>query len=350
MDRSEFRESTKANVPASAMHEIDVRRRRRYDALVARQLPDWAKNRFGNQFRDALFSLHCARLSVRCPDVFGSSVEEDPARDYHAHDNEKRCASRLLRLMRLCTYHAELEGAWKTIASTPIVGKPYSNALLDEQAVTSLVLYLIDDIAQRFEHLPKHTPATRKRSLGAVVKAVDALLEAMHASPEADLLAGTWLADYFGLKNVEMRASAGERLYRSDLLLPARFAIKPHKHERTSDEVESPAAPAWTQWPSADQYAWLSNELEETTLAKLLSSYRSEIAWLIEEKAPIAQPGRADKGFLPFFIRALSNVMHMLYSTPLDNTVALLASAVMNLSEPLSRDDVRAYTKKPGKN
>jgi hypothetical protein len=71
----------------------------------------------------------------------------------------------------------------------------------------------------------------------------------------------------------------------------------------------------------------------------------------IEEQHPpeIKQPGRAKSGIKAFLVRRLSDHMKWYYGQPFDEAVARIVSLVLDLPTPLTRDDVRPYTKRTGK-
>ena len=103
------------------------------------------------------------------------------------------------------------------------------------------------------------------------------------------------------------------------------------------------------QWPVSEKYEWLHDEISVTGMPELLTFYRDGLTNLAQEQPEIPQPGRPHGGLQPFLIRSLSSVMRRIYGQPLDDTVALLVYATLDLPEHLTRDTIRKYLKIPVK-
>jgi hypothetical protein len=167
-----------------------------------------------------------------------------------------------------------------------------------------VVMNAINEIVEKFEVLPKRTPSARKASLSSAAGVIGDLLSKIEEDPEV-----------FDMANDTL-----------DLYLWTRGLVKKPISSTASSAVA-----------------------ERATLVDLLKFFGARIDDLVVEKPPIAHPGRNDKGLQPYLIRELSKLMNMYFNKPMDSTVALLVSAILNLPDALSRDSVRPYTKGHGK-
>lgn len=333
-------------VPSLDNSAREIRRLSRYGALATKSLPEWTPEPIRRSYRETLFLLHIARRRRRSPNAFDVPLVEDPAREAHASSHEQQCEADLALVTRLCTY-VQMKSVWETIAATPVIyPNPYRRSSYGDESV-ELVLSMILNVKRRFDGLAKRTPTARKKSLAGVRKAVQALVRAIEDDPEAVTVSRTFLADYFGSKNIDMRRDFDDAPSYFELCFP-RTAIVPYDEYRIEalDEME---VPTWKHWPASDKYVWLNDVVQTSTLSTLLQAYDAEIELTSKEQPAIAQPGRADRGLQPFLIREISGIAHTLFGKPLDDKVALIVSAIMDLPTPLTRDGIRPYKKAAGK-
>ncbi|AIP31533.1 hypothetical protein DR64_1347 [Paraburkholderia xenovorans LB400] len=326
---------TASNVPPGTNSNADDRRteraRRRYDRLAARYLPAWAPDPLVLRFHERLQDLAFARFERR---AWGGN---------ESSSKESWYAAALERTARLSTYHADMRSVWETLKTTP--ANPGYNISRDGDKNISLLLLMLDGIVGRFHSAPKLPPAARKRSLARVVEAGTKLLEAIEAAPETRSIFRSALGDYIGqLYLAEREASAEQEIpgYGWFLMLSDRQPT--YLREPGQD-----ANASWSSWTAAERNVWMLDTVAELSLTEPLRLALQRVEQLRQRAPAVAQPGRQDSGLLPFLVRELSATMRMIYGRPLHNAVALLVSAIANLQNPLSRDDIRPYLRQTRK-
>ena len=319
------------------------RQYRRYRRIAERHLPKWAPAGVRLSFISALSTLSGARRARRNADTFDDdtpSIYVELQR-YHAEQHTYAKAE-IACLVRLCTYSNEMQKVWRTISTMPAQG-------CEDPAFT--ICDQISFTLGRFAQIPKRLPAQRKKSLLRVAKAVDDLLKAVESDSEAQYFFEGALIEYLVSQNLRMRSDSGEVISGREARDPSwafnRTIFEPLHTEFMDDSPHS--LKPWGQWPVSEKYEWLHDEISVSGMPELLTFYRDGLTNLAQEQPEIPQPGRPDGGLQPFLIRSLSSVMRRIYGQPLDDTVALLVSATLDLPEPLTRDTIRQYLKIPGK-
>lgn len=287
------------------------RRQRRYRSLAKKHLPGWAIDDFLPCVENELSLLNAARVRVRRLEAKTDASHVIRASVKAAIELEKRSRIRLERIARLCTYSEEMEAVWTTIKATPIAEPGFLRDDVRGNRVIPTIVSFLDDIVEKFDAHPKRTNAQRKKSLLAIGKTIDGLLKQLQDDPEAAREAGRAFDAYLFICGLE---------------LPMLRSMDPDAREVLIFDTDE-------------------------AFYRQLRLVRDSIVQLADRASPVAtaHPGRADSGFTPYLIRELSGVMKKLFDKPLDRTVAILASTVLNLPEPLGRDDVRPYTKTNGK-
>ncbi|ALF88555.1 hypothetical protein RSUY_22280 [Ralstonia solanacearum] len=312
------------------------RRYRRYHKIAARHLPEWAPSGVTLSLIQAMLNLRNVRCAKR-------NIHENDDGTQSTHAEHLRYAeAEIARLVRLCAYSNEMQKAWRTISTMPARG--------GGDPAFSICSKISSTLGQ-FGDLPKRLPAQRKKSLSRVAKAVDDLLEAIESESEAQDSLEIALIEYLGGQNLKMRSDDGEEIGVDESLDPFR-ALSPAiiPCDDTEGLEDSPhCSKPWHEWSSFDRYGWLHDEVSMTGMAELLIFCRDRINALAQEPPKILQPGRPDGGLQPFLIRSLSNWMKRIYGQPLDDSVALLVSATLDLPEPLTREAIRPYLKGTGK-
>ena len=260
-----------------------------------------------------------------------------------AHAEHLRYAeAELPRLVRLCTYSDEMRKVWRRIAIMPSQGSVDPALAICEHISLTL---------GRFSQIPKRLPAERKRSLLRVAKAIDDLLKTIESDSEAKAFLEIALMEYLGNRNLKMRIEDGEAASGHEFRDPSR-TLDPSNFvagEEGSLEDEPCRQKPWRQWSSFERYAWLYDEASMTGVPELLTFCRDGLDDMVQTPPKIPQPGRPDGGLQPFLIRSLSGAMMRIYGQPLDDSVALLVSAALDLPEPLTREAIRPYLKGTGK-
>ncbi len=312
------------------------RRHRRYHKIAARHLPEWAPS-------GVILSLIQAMLNLRNVRRVKRSIHENDDDTQSNHAEHLRYAeTEIARLVRLCTYSNEMQKAWRTISTMPARGSGDPAF-----SVCSKISFTLG----QFGDLPKRPPAQRKKSLSRVAKAVDDLLEAIESESEAQDSFESALVEYLGGQNLKMRSDDGEDIGVDESRDPFR-ALSPTIIPSGDIEglEDSPyCSKPWHEWSSFDRYGWLHDEISVTGMSELLIFCRDRVNALAQEPPKISQPGRPDGGLQPFLIRSLSSWMRRIYGQPLDDSVALLVSATLDLREPLTRESIRPYLRGAGK-
>ena len=312
------------------------RQYRRYHKMAVRHLPNWAPSGVVLSLTQAMLNLRNVRRAKK-----STHEIDDDAQSIHA-EHLRYAEAEMTRLVRLCTYSNEMQKAWRTILTMPARGSGDSAF-----SVCSKISFTLS----QFDDLPKRLQAQRRKSISRVAKAVDDLLVAIESDSEAQDSFEIALVEYLGNQNLKMRADDGEEVGVDESRDPF-WALSPAviPSDAAVGLVDSPYCPKpWHEWSSFDRYGWLHDEISVTGMSQLLIFCRDRVNALAQEPPKIPQPGRPDGGLQPFLIRSLSAWMRRIYGQPLDDTVALLVSATLDLPEPLTRDTIRQYLKDPGK-
>ncbi|MBB5458697.1 hypothetical protein [Paraburkholderia sp. Cpub6] len=321
----------------------EKQRRRRYERIRKRYLPDWTPAPIVGQYHEQLCSLHSARIENRWETLSGQKSL--------FRTNPRWVEGEIARTIRLCQYNPEMKKVWETIATTPIAHDLFKRLILTGDGAIKWMLREIDGIMSAFSSMPRLTAAARNKSFAKVISAAENLLKAIEECGEVGSLMNTALADFIGNRNLNARAMWGEKILAGSAWCP-RFAFDHVDRYGAPESIEILGygpIPDWHAWSAEDKFRWLHDEIQRTSLMDVLSFSVGRICDAGNTPLPVAQPGRSDGGLLPFVIRELSARTNGVYGKPLDSTVALLASAIADLPEPLSRDAVRPYLRKDGK-
>lgn len=319
--------------------ENDKRRRHRLRSVAARHLPDWAPDAFVDRFIALLLEESWRRKSER---------SENPAWDASCCDglcwptliDEDSIAIDFAMLRRLCNYHADMRQVWETVERTPIVHQRWARQA-GHAGAAGVLLVLLDTALVAFSRLPKRTAATRRSGLTKAAAAIEKAVAAIKADPEAAQLCRPAVLVHFAAKNAEMRLANGDAVDWTEAYVPS-LAFR---STGGIQALDVDPVPPWHQWSEADRYRWITGEIESACLVDVLTECVDQLRTSASEKPPVLQPGRDDGGLFPFLAREMSRVMRWLYGKPLDDTLALVLSAVLNTSEPLTRDGIRPYLK-----
>lgn len=310
----------------------EVVQERRYKRIASRYLPAWSPAPIVREFVDLLLRLALARKRRRAK-MAGPTAYE------------RQVMENLALTVRLCTYCLDMRGVWETLGKLPAVTDDYDR--VTGQADVTWLVSRITMTMMLFRYASKQTPSARRRSLQRVIDAGEKLLAVVAATPEARGAFRRATAGKIGELNVAERTANGETDPGTngwnELYLHCR---------RAGGEIQARnevPVPPWTEWHVADRNRWLVDTVDGLDLTTVLRYAFGDIAGQRDKKPLIAQPGRPDRGLLPYIVRELSRTMQEAYGTPLHNVVALLASAIANLKWPLSRDDIRPYLRTRGK-
>ncbi|MGH8787935.1 MAG: hypothetical protein ACREYA_22995 [Cupriavidus necator] len=242
-----------------------------------------------------------------------------------------------------------MKKAWGTVHGTVVTSERLAGSLRTGDEVVGWLLGMLDSAISRFHSAQKTSPAKRRASLERVVRAGEALQKLVEDEPEARTIFDAAPADAIGLRIIRERVANGEQSNEWEYCFPGLLLKDRDASDPISARDEDPV-PHWRSWSTVDKYRLLVEIANELSLDSILTLALGRVADAANTEPLIAHPGRPDEGFLPYIIRELSGFMRVLYDKPLDETVALLASAVANLPEPLTRDGVRPYRRSSGKN
>jgi len=105
----------------------------------------------------------------------------------------------------------------------------------------------------------------------------------------------------------------------------------------------------WEDLPESlrmDQWIYL---LSRVSLVDALNHFASIIEHVSKLESAVKQPGRGRQSFKAFLIRCLHEFMTQYYGQPLDDTVGIIVSTLLDLPNPLTRNDIRSYHRETGK-
>ncbi len=311
------------------------RKRRRYRRLAARWLPDWAPGPIVDQFCIGLQDLSLARYQEHHP---------PPGNECRLgvdwYEEALACTA------RLCTcYGDSMRDIWDTIAGAPVAADGVGTLGSDERV--TVVLCVLEHVMDAFQKASKRPPAATRKSRRRIDSLIVKLLDEINSDPEARAIFHDALPHHIGRLNLAEREKNGETIFPYERDGPFDYLSIGNGEV---DALFTFPTPRWSSWSGDDKFWWMCEAIRyHCSMVDLLESARAKVAELINVKPVIAQPGRKDNGRWPFLVRGLSESMRELFGQPLDNVVAMLASAVENRPVPLSREDIRPYLAPPGK-
>lgn len=262
-------------------------------------------------------------------------------------------------LRRLIT-HADMANVWNALCNKPRSDK-YIRLSPDE--LPSLIFIAIVQAWKSFQNQMRdpQTYAQKKTELLKLAKKTDSLINEIGQSLVAQELSEVVLSTLLGERIISFRREMGEHILNSEDAYPHYQLNKDNFSARRTFLLPEDAWPfdksgsydkaySWEDLPIASRVAGWSAEAEATTLTSLLIRY-SDLLKMNAVRAPdIKQPGRGSTAFLAFLIRRLHGHMVEYYGQPLDELVAQIVNAALDIRPDrfLDRDSVRSYTKSDG--
>ncbi|MGN4108097.1 hypothetical protein ACS0X5_03795 [Burkholderia gladioli] len=321
------------------------RREHRIAKIADRLLPKWVPNALLREVRRNLFSTSLCRRGAR--EISGNPHPEcsnpycphcQPDAHYLNAMNVERA-----RLIRLATY-PDMRLAWESIAKSERKGQfsrlPGAHSI-DADGICSMLIIEINRAVNTFEHLPRRTVAQRKKGAARIAKMARELAAAIDSDEDGRPLANRFLDGYIGARHLAHRIELGETPPAWIAFCPELSYQPPPGYFESGDD----SIPRWGEWPDTEKFRWLSDEIQATSMQSLLSSFAESMTDIAESTPLIYRPGSGNPN-ARFLAAKLSNFMQGWFGSPLDDAVACFVSAVLDLPEPLSRDDIRPRRKR----
>jgi hypothetical protein len=340
----------------------DERRKRRYRQIAAAKLSDWAPEALVRKLAENLRSTATMRksrgydalIAQPHPDCTNPSCPHCRPTEYHL----QTLVRERMRLHRMGT-HLYMRDAWRKISTQdrrgPLAGKRWAHGV-DGDGICGLLLTEIGmQLNGDFAHLPKQSAAKSKKTAKKVAGLARKLIEAIGEHEGGPTLAANLLGARFAVRNVARRMKDGEDppaflAFLSPRVWPS-LTYEPDQREPGYDDApidldEEPLhAPAWKDLPAVDRLRWLCGEVRETGLCDLLTALADEMDEQAEAKPQISRPDSGDPR-VRVLVKALSEWMRGWYDNPLHDVVGCFVCAILDLREPLTRDDIRPILKR----
>lgn len=249
----------------------------------------------------------------------------------------------------------EMERAWRTVLRTPLVGE-YKN-----YSETQRILHLWRTIAHvRMTVLSagRRRPAKGRADLKALARNIRHVIRSIQHDYIAREICETgiqrllverhqkYCKDILKAEGAPPQAQVVSALdldgYDAAQSLNDGAANRWARHAKVAGEYRH-----WYELPDIERFAYWTGELHALRFMRVLESVADLLQREALKPSLIRQPRRKDAGLRPLLIRSLSAYFHSHYGKPLGETVAIISSAVLDTT--LTRDDVRAYLRLPGK-
>lgn len=163
------------------------------------------------------------------------------------------------------------------------------------------------------------------------------------------------MANHLEIQNLEYRCGREETPTQAEFTMPLTLsedcyeASLNHDYDDIGYDFDTDRHIPWEKRPLVYRLRYWAIEAEKTGFHDLLDLFIRSLNAEAENPQEIKQPGRGQAGLKPFLIRRVSEHMLWLYGQPFDDAVARIVSIVLNLQNPLTRDDVRPYVTGTGK-
>ncbi|CAJ3219693.1 Uncharacterised protein [Burkholderia pseudomallei] len=339
-----------------AVTEAD-RSERRYRRLAADKLPAWVPDALVKKLADNFASTASAR-GTRSLDVFVGLPHQRCVEPLCPHCEAMARHLRWLedergRLYRMSTY-PDMQDAWKAIATRerngPLASRPWAREL-DGDGLCDLLLGEIEhQLRGNFAHIPKQSAAEARKSGQKIDVLVRKLIAEIDEFQDGPGLAAEFLGAQLAAKNMAYRAKEGESSQLLAFLPPSAwpsFTYEPNSRESGYDDPDGEPLdlPPWDKLPAVERFRWLCREVAATDVRKLLSEFAEVVNDVANAPRQIVRPGSGDPR-VRVLTKALSDWMQGWYGSPFDDVVARFVSAILDLKEPLARDDVRPTRKR----
>lgn len=247
-------------------------------------------------------------------------------------------------LWGLLTQH-DMQKVWQALAK-PAINPRYET--MREYLLWDCIKRALQDYEQLLPHAQTH--AEKRKSLLAIVSKINELQAAIAEHPVASRYSKRIVELHLSTEYIERQWERGGVVDQAEWQVPG-LALSGDLEEArraTDDGYEGPEK-LWANRPLTDRLAAWAYEANETTLDELLNLLSASLTSEAKKEPEIKQPGRGEDALKPFLVRRLSEYMKWFYGQPLSDVVAILATIILGLDCPLTRDDIRPYVRSTGK-
>ncbi|HJV25325.1 MAG TPA: hypothetical protein VJ673_06545 [Aromatoleum sp.] len=240
----------------------------------------------------------------------------------------------------------DMEAAWKALGRPLESNDPFVRR--NGMDVPWMLWFLVEkELESFYEQIDgANTAAVRRKNLKAAEGQAKKLLEVIGAAREVAVVARDVPARYLDRQNWQFREARGERIGWEETASPGvtRDAdCAEFRCESWEDELEDERISRWSERALPRRLEFWASRAGEVSLQDHLQFFMEMIQVEAEREPRIKQPGRGEDALRPLLIKLLDWFMHKYFSQPLHDTVARIATAVLDLKTPLTRDDIRGY-------
>jgi len=253
-------------------------------------------------------------------------------------------SDRLVRILHELLTVYDMKAAWESLSRAPIKQQYEGRKeLLLWDCITRSVL--------DFERMTVNaqTHAERNKNLKAIATKIKGLREAIAGHEMAAHYSGQIMKLHLSNQHIERQLKFGSSVDEAEWHLPGlRLTCDLEEARKEYDDVRG-AEKHWADRPILERLSVWAGDANEASLDALLELFSECLLSQAERPSEIKQPGRGDDAFKAFLLRRLTAHMEWLHGQPLSDVVAILATIILCLDHPLTRDDIRPYIRKAGK-
>lgn len=250
-------------------------------------------------------------------------------------------------LLRLLTHH-DMKKVWAALSRPAKAG-------LSNRYVAIRGYLLWDMIKRAFRDFEEMSPtaqtgAENRKSLLAIVEKTKALQEAIAKHSIASRYSRRIVELHLSTQHIERQHELGGLVSWAEWQVPGlTLSGDLDEARRAIDDEHEDTEKSWSKRPLTERLALWACDANETTLDDLLNLLSDGLQSEAQKDQEIKQPGRGEDAFKPFLVRRLSEYMEWFYGQPLSDVVAVLATIILDLDPPLTRNDIRPYIRSTGK-
>lgn len=310
------------------------------------KFPDWApKNLIDVYRRMETSAKELEELHAQIDAEDGGIDQAEKQKRALRAEQDKQDRTLLYRFLT----HSDMKSVWETLCrqkTSEKISIISANFSFSENLWAEIYHFIIPE----YRKIPKITAAEKKKKLENISKTASKLIGLIDADPYAEQIADQVILSYIGDRHIDYRIDGLEEsidwIDSSDPL---------HQFSCDSDSAlkltrnlpilsgEECKVTGWSSLPESVKFAYWTRELGNLNLIDVLKFFVGNIESNANIAPNIKQPNRGDDAFKPFLIRKLSDWMMWRYEKYLDETVAKIITAALDLETPLSRDDVKTY-------
>lgn len=263
-------------------------------------------------------------------------------------EQEKQDRTLLYRFLT----HSDMKSVWETLCrqkTSEKISLLSANFSCSENLWAEIYRFILPE----YRKTPKITAAEKKRQLENISKTASRLIGLIDADPYAEQIADQVIPSYIGNRHINYRIDdldesldwidSSDPLYQFSCDSDSALKLTRNLPILTGEEHK---VTGWSSLPESVKFAYWTRELGSLNLVEVLKFFAENLESNASIPPNIKQPNRGDDAFKPFLIRKLSDWMMWRYEKYLDETVAKIITAALDLETPLSRDDVKTYRDK----